>query len=133
MASQSESSFEITPFQPEARSANELWCQLQPDGTDGSHQQTSISNCQLGHFRVEEQIGRGGMGAVYRAVDTRLDRVVALKVLSPSQSNDFGSVERFRNEARAAARMDHDNIARVYYVGEDQGLWFIAFEFVHGG
>ncbi|MEZ6147384.1 MAG: serine/threonine-protein kinase [Planctomycetaceae bacterium] len=133
VASQSESSFEITPFQPEARSANELWCQLQPDGTDGSHQQTSISNCQLGHFRVEEQIGRGGMGAVYRAVDTRLDRVVALKVLSPSQSNDFGSVERFRNEARAAARMDHDNIARVYYVGEDQGLWFIAFEFVHGG
>ncbi|MCA9077185.1 MAG: serine/threonine protein kinase [Planctomycetaceae bacterium] len=123
----------MSPFQPEAQSAVELWCQLQPDETDGSHPETSITSCQLGHFRVEEQIGRGGMGAVYRAVDTRLDRVVALKVLSPTQSHDLGSIERFRNEARSAARMDHDNIARVYYFGEDQGLSFIAFEFVHGG
>ncbi len=127
-----ESSFEMAVLQPEARSAVELWCQLQPEDAEGSYPRTSITSCTLGHFRVEEQIGRGGMGAVYRAVDTRLDRVVALKVLSPSQSNDHGSIERFRNEARAAARMDHDNIARVYYVGEDQGLWFIAFEFVHG-
>ncbi len=133
LSAQKESSFEMASLHPEARSAVELWYQLQPEETDGSHHLTTISNCQLGHFRVEEQIGRGGMGAVYRAVDTRLDRVVALKVLSPSQSNDHGSVERFRNEARAAARMDHDNIARVYYVGEDQGLSFIAFEFVHGG
>lgn len=132
LSRQKESSFEMAPFQPEAQSAVDLWCQLQPEESEGSHPQTSISSCQLGHFRVEEQIGRGGMGAVYRAVDSRLDRVVALKVLSPTQSNDQGSIERFRNEARAAARMDHDNIARVYFFGEDQGLSFIAFEFVHG-
>ena len=77
-------------------------------------------------------IGRGGMGAVFRAVDERLERIVALKVLSPSMSRDQASIQRFVNEARAAARLDHDNIARVFYVGEDQGLHFIAHEFVTG-
>jgi serine/threonine-protein kinase len=113
-------------------SATDLWSQLQPVASDDPQRRARIAGCQLGHFRVEEQIGRGGMGAVFRAVDLRLDRVVALKVLSPMQSKDHSSIERFRNEARAAARMDHDNIARVYYVGEDRGLSFIAFEFVHG-
>jgi serine/threonine-protein kinase len=88
--------------------------------------------CRLGHFRIEGLIGSGGMGAVFRAVDERLDRIVALKVLSPSLSRDGGSIQRFLNEARAAARLDHDNIARVYYVGEDRGLNFIAHEFVTG-
>ena len=87
---------------------------------------------RLDHIRIEQMIGRGGMGAVFRATDGRLDRVVALKVLSPSFSRDPQTVERFRNEAKAAARLDHDNIARVYYSGEDRGLNFIAFEFVTG-
>ncbi len=90
------------------------------------------SGILLGHFRIEEEIGRGGMGAVFRAVDTRLQRVVALKVLAPSQASDQSSIDRFHNEAQAAVRLDHDNIARVYYVGEDQSVFFIAFEFVHG-
>ncbi|HEX6985890.1 MAG TPA: serine/threonine-protein kinase, partial [Planctomycetaceae bacterium] len=87
---------------------------------------------ELGHFAIEERIGSGGMGAVFRALDTRLQRVVALKVLSPSQSRDRAAVLRFQNEARAAARLDHENIARVHYIGEDRGLHFIAFEYVTG-
>lgn len=87
---------------------------------------------ELDHFRIEERIGMGGMGAVFRAVDTRLQRLVALKLLAPAQSHDEGAVKRFQNEARAAARLDHDNVARVHYIGEERGLHFIAFEFVTG-
>ena len=93
---------------------------------------TDESDLMLGHFKVVERIRTGGMGAVFRAVDTRLNRPVAIKVLPPAQARDPGSVQRFRNEAQAAAQLDHENIARVYYIGEDQGLHFIAFEFVHG-
>ncbi|GAB4138074.1 MAG: hypothetical protein Tsb009_05980 [Planctomycetaceae bacterium] len=92
----------------------------------------SLSDITLGHFRIEERIGSGGMGAVFRAFDERLERVVALKVLAPGQSHDHDAVQRFLNEARAAARLDHDNIARVHYNGEDRGLHYIAFEYVTG-
>jgi serine/threonine-protein kinase len=92
----------------------------------------SVTGLRLGHFLIEERIGRGGMGAVFRAVDTRLDRVVALKVLSPAHSRDAASVQRFQNEARAAAHLDHENIARVHFIGEDRAVHFIAFEFVRG-
>jgi eukaryotic-like serine/threonine-protein kinase len=91
-----------------------------------------VSGSRLEHFRLEEMIGRGGMGAVFRACDERLDRVVALKVLSPGFSRDPATVERFHNEAKAAARLDHENVARVFYSGEDRGMNFIAFEFVTG-
>lgn len=87
---------------------------------------------QLGHFQIEARIGAGGMGAVFHAMDTRLQRAVALKILSPSLSRDETAVQRFQNEARAAARLDHENIARVYFIGEEQGLHFIAFEFITG-
>ncbi|MCA9090676.1 MAG: protein kinase [Planctomycetaceae bacterium] len=91
-----------------------------------------VTGIQLGHFIIEERIGRGGMGAVFRAIDKRLDRVVALKVLTPHQSLDRQAIQRFQNEARAAAQLDHDHIARVHFVGEEHGLHFIAFEFVSG-
>ena len=86
----------------------------------------------LGHFRIDRLIGRGGMGAVFDALDMRLDRRVAIKVLSPEHSGTPVSVDRFRNEAKAAARLDHENIARVFFVGEDAGLHYIAFEFIAG-
>ena len=87
---------------------------------------------QLGHFTIVDRIRTGGMGAVFKALDTRLNRIVALKVLPPIPSRDPSAVQRFRKEAQAAAQLNHENIARVYYIGEDQGLHFIAFEFVHG-
>ncbi|MFN0053415.1 MAG: protein kinase domain-containing protein [Planctomycetales bacterium] len=87
---------------------------------------------QLGHFQIVERIRSGGMGSVFRALDLRLNRSVALKVLPPVLSRDPLVVQRFRNEAQAAALLDHENIARVYYFGEERGLHFIAFEFVTG-
>jgi serine/threonine-protein kinase len=86
----------------------------------------------LGHFELLDYVGGGGMGRVFRASDTRLARIVALKVLSPEQAADSETVQRFQNEAQSAARLDHENIARVHYVGEDRGIHFIAFEFVEG-
>jgi tRNA A-37 threonylcarbamoyl transferase component Bud32 len=72
------------------------------------------------------------MAAVIRARDTQLDRNVALKILPPEMAADAENILRFHQEARAAARLDHENIARVFFCGEDQGLHFISFEFVEG-
>ena len=87
---------------------------------------------RLGHFELLQYVGGGGMGKVFRALDTRLARSVALKILSPEHAADRETVLRFQNEAQSAARLDHDNIARVYYVGEDRGLNYIVFEFIEG-
>ena len=92
----------------------------------------SLEGERLNHFEVQEFVGGGGMGAVYRALDTSLNRIVALKLLSRDQAIDEETVRRFRNEAQSAARLDHENIARAYYVGEDRGLQYIAFEFIGG-
>ena len=85
----------------------------------------------LGHFRLEKFVGGGGMGSVFRGTDMRLGRTVAIKVLSRDRTEPE-TLRRFQNEAQSAARLDHDNIARVYYVGEDQGLHFIVFEYIEG-
>ncbi|MFV2068534.1 MAG: serine/threonine-protein kinase, partial [Pirellulales bacterium] len=86
----------------------------------------------LGHFRIERFVGGGGMGAVYRALDTRLNRPVAVKILSAEPYSDADVERRFKNEAQSAARLDHENIARVYYFGVERGVHFIAFEFIDG-
>lgn len=87
---------------------------------------------RLAHFELLEPIGVGGMAAVLRARDLQLDRFVALKILPPEMATDPENVRRFHQEARAAAKLDHENIARVFFCGEDKGLHFIAFEFVEG-
>lgn len=111
-----------------------VWLRLFPSEVD--YQDPALipapAGLQLGHFQIEARIGAGGMGAVFHAMDTRLQRAVALKILSPSLSRDETAVQRFQNEARAAARLDHENVARVYFIGEEQGLHFIAFEFITG-
>lgn len=86
----------------------------------------------LAHFELIAPIGVGGMAAVLRARDKQLDRIVALKILPPEMAADPENVRRFHQEARSAAKLDHENIARVFYCGEDQRLHFIAFEFVEG-
>ena len=90
-----------------------------------------LAGAQLGHYLLEEFIGGGGMGAVFRGQDTMLGRTVAVKVV-PNESADEETIRRFRNEAQSAARLDHPNIARVYYVGEDKGWNYIVFEYIEG-
>ncbi|MCH2361791.1 MAG: serine/threonine protein kinase [Pirellulales bacterium] len=90
-----------------------------------------LEGSRLEHFELEEFVGGGGMGAVFRATDTKLGRTVAVKVLSQHQQA-ADALRRFKNEAQSAARLDHSNIARVYYVGEDRGWHFIVFEYIHG-
>lgn len=87
---------------------------------------------RLGAYQLEQFVGGGGMGAVFRALDTTLDRVVAVKVLSRQQSADDEMLRRFRNEAQSAARLDHENIGRVHAVGSEDGWHFIVFEFIEG-
>ncbi len=93
---------------------------------------TGIRGRRLAHFELIEPIGVGGMAAVLRRRDTQLDRFVALKILPPEMAVDEENIRRFHQEARSAAKLDHENIARVFFCGEDQRLHFIAFEFVEG-
>ena len=99
---------------------------------DSAARGTELEGTSLGHFRLDRLIGGGGMGLVYRGQDQMLDRTVAVKVLTDHRSSETETVRRFSNEAQSAARLDHDNIARVYYIGEDKGYNFIVFEFIDG-
>src|SRR5712692_3129469 len=86
----------------------------------------------LGHYRVLEEIGSGGMGEVYRACDDRLGREVALKVLKPSLANDRDRLRRFEQEARAAAALNHPNIVAIYDIGMHNGAPYIVSELLEG-
>jgi TolB-like protein/tetratricopeptide (TPR) repeat protein/predicted Ser/Thr protein kinase len=86
----------------------------------------------LAQYRVAEEISRGGMGVVYRATDTRLNRDVALKVLPDDLVNDAGRRRRFVQEAQAASAIEHPNIAVIYDVNEADGHTFIAMELIRG-
>jgi len=85
-----------------------------------------------GRYRILSHLADGGMASVYVAMDGRLDREVALKIMRPGLAIDGVSVERFRSEARAAARLSHPNVVAVYDQGEDDGDVFLAMELVHG-
>jgi serine/threonine protein kinase/DNA-binding beta-propeller fold protein YncE len=87
---------------------------------------------RLAGYRLDEQIGRGGMAVVYRAYDIRLERPVAIKVLSPELARDEAFRQRFIRESRTAAAVDHPNIIPIFEAGEANGVLFIAMRFVHG-
>jgi len=86
----------------------------------------------LSHYRVEEQLGAGGMGVVYRAHDLQLERDVALKVMAPGTLADEESRRRFRKEALALAKLNHPNIATIHEFGSENGVDFLVTEMIPG-
>src|SRR5438045_1489117 len=85
-----------------------------------------VAGAEIAGYRLLERVGAGGMGQVYRAVQARLDRIVALKIIRPEIAAQWSFCERFRREARLAAAIDHPNVVPVYEAGEAEGVLFVA-------
>ncbi len=98
----------------------------------GKYETAALAGKSFGHYKVLECIGTGGMGIVYRARDTHLDRSVAIKILSPEAVADFERKQRFVQEARSASALNHPNIIHIYDIDTADGIEFIAMEYVPG-
>ena len=99
---------------------------------DDPGQKPLTPGTQIGSYRVEEQLGEGGMGTVYRALDAKLNRPVAIKVLSDELA-DAAARRRFQREAQMASSLNHPHILTVHDIGEFEGRQYIVTEFVDGG
>src|ERR1041385_7801397 len=86
----------------------------------------------IAHYEVLDTLGQGGMGVVYKARDTQLDRLVAIKVLTPDKVSNSERKLRFVQEAKAASALNHPNIVTIYNIGHEDGVDFIVMEFIAG-
>jgi len=83
-------------------------------------------------YQIVEEIGRGGMGVIYKAIDKEIDRVVALKMIRPELSSDPAVVEQFKRELILAREISHENVVRIHDLGEEQGVKYISMRFIEG-
>jgi len=120
---QAESFIEVTALEAAAKGIAEGRPQGQPQSLVGQ---------QIGSYQILSLLGAGGMGEVYRARDTKLDRIDALKVLPADVASDQDRMRRFVREARAASALKHPNVATIYEIGTSDGVNFIAMEYVEG-
>ena len=118
--------------QPDTLLETPAWNHLGPAAAEAFNAPVFAAGTQVGAYRVAGRIGVGGMGEVYRATDTRLSREVALKVMAPQSDANPDWRQRFAREAQAASRLNHPNIVTIYDIGQDQGVHFIAMEYIPG-
>ena len=105
---------------------------MNPPSTSGSSSFTLSPGTRLGNYEILQRLGAGGMGEVYRAKDTRLDREVAIKTLSLEGCSQSDALSRFEQEARSASALNHPNIVTIYELGHENGTRYIAMELVDG-
>jgi serine/threonine protein kinase/Flp pilus assembly protein TadD len=85
-----------------------------------------------GRYKIVTELGKGGMGSVYRAIDNEINEEIALKLIKPEISSDEKTIERFKNELKTARRIAHKNVCKMYYIGEESGIRYITMEYVEG-
>ncbi len=105
---------------------------MNPPPTSGSLSSALSPGARFGNYEILQRLGAGGMGEVYRAKDSRLDREVAIKTLSLDRSSDPEALSRFEQEARSASALNHPNIVTIYELGHENGTRYIAMELVDG-
>ena len=108
-----------------------IYCHCELPAKSRRTKQSMIGK-ELGKYKILAEIGRGGMGIVYKAYQTSLNREVALKTLPPALSIDKNLVDRFHREAESAARLSHPNIVQIFDINEVDGIHFFAMEYLKG-
>ena len=122
----------LLAFEPELKHFLETPVLEQISQSQTAKPEPSLVGQQIGIYKIVSQLGVGGMGEVYRALDTRLDRTVALKILPAEVAQDQDRMRQFIREARAASALNHSNICTIHHVGESIGIHFIVMEYVEG-